>query len=159
MELVISKVRNNCGPNVLPDCAKLLNLFKLCDGEIHITDELWHTVDCNSLCSPHVICCLDDDDLLYLTKVYRLFFPVVFDVAILRSYNKYASLECAGERFGSQFSRVNHCSFILAKWAARLDGEVDMRSDDLPAGIVQFFMKQSIAVRGKRYVHILLSQG
>ena len=83
--------------------------------------------------------------------MYCLFFPDVFDVAIPRSYNKYASLECAGERFGSQFSRVNRCSFILAKWAARFDGEVDMRSDDLRPGIVQLFGKQSIVVRGKRY--------
>ena len=140
MERIISKVRSDSETNVFTDCAKLLNIFKLSDGDIDVTDELWHKVDCHSLYSPHVICCLDDDDL-YVTQVYRLFFPAVFDTVIPRSYDKYASLECAGERFGSQFSRINRCSCILAKWAARFDGEVDIQSKDLRPGIIQFFLK------------------
>ena len=83
--------------------------------------------------------------------MYNLFFPGVSDAVIPRSYDKYASLECAGERFGSSFSRLNRCSYVLAKWAARFDGGVDMQSADLRPGIIQYFFKHSIFVGGKKY--------
>ena len=97
-------------------------LLNLANDQIDVTNELWYTVEYHSFGPPHVIRCLDDDDLLYLEQVYNLFFPGVSDTVIPRSYDKYASLECAGERFGSSFSRLNRCSYVLQKWAARFDG-------------------------------------
>ena len=83
--------------------------------------------------------------------MYNLFFPGVSYTVIPRSYDKYATPECAGERFGSSFSRLNRCSHVLAKWAARFDGKLDMQSTDLPPGVIQYFFKHSIFVGDENY--------
>ena len=133
----------------------MLNLLRLGNGEVDITNEIWYSADCLSFGPPHVICSLDDDDLLHLTHVYRLFFPDALDVTTPRLYDQYASLECAGERFGSQFSQLNRCSFVLAKWAAQFDGEVDLHSTDLRPGVIRHFLKHSILVDSKTYTFFL----
>ena len=152
LQPLISKVRGSTktqAPSI--DCKKILSLLKLSEGNIDIANELWYSVDCFSFGPPHVIGCLDDDDLRYLTEVYRLFFPDALDITIPRLYDQYASLECAGERFGSRFSRLNRCSFVLAKWAGPFDGEVDMQSTDIRPGVIMHFVKHSVSVDGKRY--------
>lgn len=93
------------------DCAKILHLLKLKDGQVNIADELWHKIEYLSFGSPHIIGFLDDDDLLHLTQVYRLFFPDQLDIecTIFRCYDQYALLECTGGRFGSRFSKLSRC--------------------------------------------------
>jgi hypothetical protein len=88
MEPLISKVQeNNHVRDLSVDCAKVLNLLNLCDSEMDITNNLWDSVDCLSFGPLHVICSLDDDDLLYLTHVDRLFFPDVIDITIPHFYD------------------------------------------------------------------------
>ena len=84
MEPLISTVRDNIVQVVSTDCRKLLSLFTLANDQIDVTNELWYTVDYHSFAPPHVICCLDDDDVVYLRQVYNLFFPGVSDAVILR---------------------------------------------------------------------------
>lgn len=151
--LVDKLQKNNRTETVTIDCAKILNNIKLNDGEIDITDEQWHSVDCFTFGSPHVVCSFDDDELQYITDVYRLFFPdvPVSDLNVPRCYDKYASAERAGDRFGSQFSRLNRCSFILAKWADRFDGNVNMQATDLRPGTIFHFVKQTICIGLRKY--------
>lgn len=152
MEPLIAKVGENSKiEDASSDCTRILSLLKLSDGDIDITNELWYSVDCFKFGMPHVFGSLDDDDVAYLTLVYRLFFPNVQDLSVPSSFDQYASVECAGERFGSQFSRLNRCSFVLAKWASRFDGEVDMGSTDLRPGVIMYFVKQSIFIDGQKY--------
>ncbi len=88
----------------------------------------------------------DDDELRHLTPVYKLFFPQVTDFIIPQCFD-----QCAGERFGSRFSRLNRCLFVLAKWAARYDGEIDMKSIDLRPAVVLCFVKRSVVVDGMNH--------
>lgn len=126
---------------------KVLRLLKLTYGQIDITDDLWYSVDSFTLGSPHVIDSFDDDEIQYITDVYKVFFPDVSVQNVPRLYDKYASAECAGERYGSQFSRLNRCSFILAKWADRFDGNINIEAiADLRPAVVLYFVKQTVHV-------------
>ena len=79
--------------------------------------------------SPHVIGQLDDDEHRYLVEVYKLFFPSLSANEVPVLFDKHASIEFAGERFGSAFSRLDRYAHILAKWVARFDGNIDLESE------------------------------
>ena len=138
--------QSNSAEKVTLDYEKILHILKLNEESVDITNDLWYSVDCFSLGSPHVVSSFDDDELQYITEVYSLFFPDVPTENIPRVYDKYASLELCGERFGSQFSRLNRCSYILASWADRFDGNVTMQAADLRPGVVLHFVKQTLCV-------------
>ena len=121
---LLDKVKNPANLNDLcTDRSTILNLLKLCDVSIDVANELWFNVEAFSFGAPHTIEMLDPDELTYLREVYQIFFPDVQHPSILQFYDKYASIQCAGEHYGSTFSRLNRSSFILAKWADRYDGE------------------------------------
>ena len=75
-----------------------------------------------------------------------MFFPNVSLAAIPEFYDKYASVVCAGEQSGSQFSRLNRSSYVLAKWADRYDGNVSLNSSDSRPGRVLYFIKQNVTI-------------
>ena len=62
--------------------------------------------------------------------------------------DKYASVKCAGEQYGSQFSILNRSSYILAKWASQYNGNVDINTSDARPGTVLYFVKQTLSVDG-----------
>ena len=66
-------------------------------------------------------------------------------------YDKYVSIEFAGEHFASRFSCLNRFSFIMAKWAGRFDGQLDLESLDERPGVIEYFIRQSISCDGKVY--------
>jgi hypothetical protein len=131
------------------DRRTVLNLLTLCDGIIDLTNELWYNVDAFSFGSPHTIEKLDIDEFKYLTEVYQIFFPDIHLSIIPEFYDKFASMEFAGEHYGSKFSRLNRSSFVLAKWADRYDGNVDIDSPDARPGVVHYFVKQTINVNDR----------
>ena len=88
----------------------------------------------------------------YLAEVYKIFFPGISTNTIPLLYDKYASIEFAGERYGSSFSCLNHFAYILAKWADRFNGNVDMESEDERPGIIDCFIGQSISYDDKVYL-------
>lgn len=67
-------------------------------------------------------------------------------------YDKYALVEFPGERFGSSFSRLHPSAYVLAKWAGRYDGNVDLDAIDERLGMIGYFIRQSICYHGKIYL-------
>ena len=121
----------------------VLELLKLTDG---VTNELWFDISSFSFGAPHTIERFDQDELTYVKEVYQIFFPHASLTAIPEFYDKYASMECAGEQFGSQFSRLNRSSYIMAKWADQYGGNVKLDSADARPGIVMYFIKQTVTI-------------
>ena len=124
----------------------VLELLKLTDGVVDISNELWFDISSYSFGAPHTIEKFDQDELMYVKEVYQIFFPHVSLPAIPEFYDKYASIECAGEHYGSQFSRLNRSSYILAKWADQYDGNVKLDAADTRPGIVMYFIKQTVTI-------------
>ena len=97
----------------------VLELLKLTDGVVDITNKLWFDISSYSFGAPHTIEKFDQDELTYVKEVYQIFFPHVSLPAIWEFYDKYASIQCSGEHYGSHCSRLNRSSYmyILARWA------------------------------------------
>lgn len=76
--------------------------------------------------SPHVIDYFDNDELHCIYEVYKIFLPDIPLSSIPLMYDKYASVAFAGERYGSSFSHLNCVVYIVAKWAGRHDGSIDL---------------------------------
>ena len=139
------KVKEN-SEQLFADRRTILNLLKLCDGTVDVMNELWFNVYAFSFGAPHTIEKFDVDELRCLREVYQIFFPSIHLPSIPEFYDKYASIECAGEHYGSTFSRLNRSSFVLAKWADRNDGKVNTDSSDARPGLIHYFAKQTIKV-------------
>ena len=77
-------------------------------------------------------------------EVYKIFFPGISLSHIPSLSDKYALAELASECFESRFSRLNRYSYVLARWAGRFDGLVDLELADERPGIIKYFVRQSI---------------
>ena len=137
--------------HLLIDAKLAIDILQLSNSSIDIRNELWFSLTGYSLGSPHVIEHLDRDEHEYLAEVYKIFFPGISTNTIPLLYDKYASIEFAGERYGSSFSRLNRFAYILAKWADRFHGNVDMEIEDERPGIIDCFIRQSISYDDKVY--------
>ena len=137
--------------HLLIDAKLAIDILQLSNSSIDIWNELWFLLTGYSLGSLHVIEHLDRDEHEYLAGVYNIFFPAISTNTIPLLYDKNASIEFAGERYGSSFSRLNHFAYILAKWADRFHGNVDMESEDERLGIIDCFIQQSISYDDKVY--------
>ena len=128
-----------------------MDILHISDGEVNIQNELWFSLAGYSFGSPHVIGQLDDDEHRYLFEVYKLFFPGLSadDVPVL--FYKHASVEFAGEWFGSTFSRLDGSAHLLAKWIARFDGNIDLESAEERPRVIDCFIRQNISFGGKVY--------
>jgi hypothetical protein len=82
----------------------------------------------------------------YTFKRFTKSFPNVSLSVIPEFYDRYVFVECAGEQYGSQFSRLNGSSYILAKWADRYDGNINLNASDARPGIVLYLIKQTVSV-------------
>ena len=140
--------RGDCSSLLFLNREVVLKLLKLTDGVVNVNNELWFDISSFSFGSPHTIEKFDEDELTYIKEVYQMFFPHVSLPPIPEFYDKYASVECAGEHYGSHFSRLNRSSHILAKWADQYDGNVNLNLDaaDARPGIVLYFIKQTVTI-------------
>lgn len=138
--------RGNSSSLLLQNREVVLKQLKLADGVVDVTNELWFDISNFSFGAPHTVEKFDEDEWTYVKEVYQIFFPQVSLVAIPEFYDKYASIECAGKQYGSQFSRLNRSSYILAKWADQYDGNVKLDAADARPGIVLYFIKQTVTI-------------
>ena len=138
--------RTRCKANTqaVIDHKLCLDIIQLSQDRIDIENRLWYSLDGYSLGSPHVIDQLDSDELRYIYEVYKIFFPGISLSMIPSLFDKYASVEFASECYGSRFSRLNRSSHVLARWAGRFDGMVDLELPDERPGIIEYFVRQSI---------------
>ena len=149
LQPLLAKFKGGTPSNLLSiNREAVLNLLKLVDGVVDIGNELWFHVSSFSFSGPHTLGKFDEDELKYLKEVYGHFFPRASLSGIPDLYDKYASVECAGEQYGSQFSRLNRSSYILAKWADQYSGNVDISASDARPGTVLYFVKQKICIDG-----------
>ncbi|CAB4040576.1 Hypothetical predicted protein [Paramuricea clavata] len=137
--------------NDVIDSKLAIDILRMCNDRIHVGNELWFSLDGYSFGSPHVIKHLDTDEHEYLSRVYTIFLPGLTTNDIPLLCDKYASIAFAGERYGSTFSRLNRFAYILAKWAGRFHGDVDIESMDERLGIVDCFIRHSISYNDKVY--------
>ena len=53
---------------------------------------------------------------------------------------------CAGENYGSRFSRLNRSTYIVAKWADQYGGNVSQDNAELRPGVVLYYIKQTVTI-------------
>jgi hypothetical protein len=128
-----------------------LDILKLSECRVDITNELWFSLNGYDFGSPHVIDSFDNDKLPYIYEVYKIFLPDIPLSSIPLMYDKYASVAFAGERYGSSFSRLNRVAYIVAKWAGRYDGSVNLEALNHRPGMIEYFIRQCISYRGNLY--------
>ena len=132
------------------DSKTIIECLELSENQIDLENNLWFSVDHYSFGLPHVIDSFDDDDLRYLTETYKIFLPNLSSQDIPRLHDKYASVTFAGQTYGSEFSRLSRSSYVLGKWVARFNGDVDIQTEgDSRPCIIRYFAKQSICFGGR----------
>ena len=124
----------------------ILSLLSLADSSIDLANELWLDVSSFSFSALHTIEKFDRDELSYMREVYEIFFPHISSSMIPAFYDKYASVECAGEHYGSRFSRLNRSAYILAKWSDQYEGEVNRDTAELRPGVVLYYVRQTVKI-------------
>ena len=75
-----------------------------------------------------------------------------FDICtsqVTGSCYKYLNMEMLGEKYGSSDSRLSRSSVILASWCG-VDGEINVKGDDIRPGIVRFFITFFLDVDGSK---------
>ena len=82
---------------------------------------------------------------------FKIFVPGITSNEIPLLYDKYASVQISGERYGSKFSRMDRFAYIIGKWAAVFNSDVDLESTDERPGVIDCFIKQSITYDGNSY--------
>ncbi len=133
---IVNKVdQHTCkSSRIVIDHKLYLDILHLSQNTIDIENKLWYSLAGYSLGSLHVIENLDRDELQYIFEVYevyKIFFPGISLSNIPSLFDKYASVELASECYGSRFS------YVLARWAGRFDGMVDLESTDERPGIIE----------------------
>ena len=58
-------------------------------------------------------------------------------------FDRYASVEFCGERYGSLDSRSEWSSYIIAPWVG-VGGQIDPDTSDARPGVVRYYLKQNI---------------
>ncbi|CAB4011940.1 Hypothetical predicted protein [Paramuricea clavata] len=150
---LLEKLRDDDSLNLLHvNRGSVLRLLTLADGVVDIVNELWFDVSNYRFVAPHTLAKFDLDELMYLKEVYKIFFPHVPLFTIPAFYDKYASIECAGEQYGSRFSRLHRSSFILAKWADHYGGNVNLDATDARPGVVLYYVKQNVTIDDQVYM-------
>ena len=128
-----------------------LDILQLSENRVDSENDLWLSVSGYSFGSPHIIDRFDDDEHQYIYEVYKIFLPELSRCDLPVLFDKYASVEIAGEHYGSRFSRLNRSAYILAKWVGRFDGNVDLETTDERLGVIEYFIRQSIVHDDKEY--------
>ena len=147
LQPLLSKFKNNSCSNLLfVNRGVILRLLTLADGAIDLANELWFDVSSFSFGGPHTVEKVDQDELAYLKEVYEIFFPNISSSIIPAFYDKYASVECAGENYGSRFSRLNRSAYIVAKWADQYGGNISHDNAELRPGAVLYYIKQTVTI-------------
>ena len=147
LQPLLTKFKDAANSNLLfANRGVILRMLTLADDAIDVSNELWFDTSSFSFGAPHTIDNFDEDEFGYLKEVYEIFFPHISSSVIPAFYDKFASVECAGEQYGSRFSRLNRSAYILAKWADQHGGNVNRDATDLRPGIVLYYVKQTLTI-------------
>ena len=63
-------------------------------------------------------------------------------------FERYASVEFCGDRYGSLQSRSERSSYVIAPWVG-LRGQIDPTTSDPRPGVVQYYLKQNVCLDGE----------
>ena len=130
---------------------ELLTTLSLGEGFVNPSDHLWYSLESYQFGTHHVPSHLDDDDVEVLANTYKTFFPTFTVDDVPRLFDKYESIQLAGVKYGSGMSRLNRSSYVLARWAGRFNGEIDITGSDLRPAFVKYFVRQIISFDGSSY--------
>ena len=98
-------------------------------------------------CGPFSRDCLDADALVHLKKCYGAVFYEIGEESVTTHFERFASCRFNGDLLGSSKSRGDRSAFILAGWC-KPGGKIDDSECDLRPGIVDFYVKQNVKVKG-----------
>ena len=147
LQLLLFKINNDgCSNLLFLNRGVILSLLSLADSSIDLANELWFDVSSFSFSALHTIEKFDRDELSYMREVYEIFFPHISSSTIPAFYDKYASVECAGEHYGSRFSQLNRSAYILAKWSDQYAGEVNRDTAELQPGVVPYYVRKTVKI-------------
>lgn len=124
---------------------ELLEFFQM-DAKMPLSEIKWQNMCAVLLPSHYKETHFDSSDIDVLLQVYQVMFP---DRHILlehlsRSLNKYGTIEIFGQAFGSKMAyRSKRSTGILAAWP-RPDGGIDLNSNELSFGLVDFYFSHSL---------------
>ena len=104
--------------------------------------QLWIETEHFTACGSGRRYFLDCSEKTYLQQTYQQLYPdhTDLDHSIPTAITKYSSIEFNGQIWGSEATRSQRSSYVLACWCDR-DGGVDPNTTTLRPGIVSYFFK------------------
>lgn len=130
------------GTDPLQDISSAVSLLSLSEGPV-TKSELWFDSQSCSCIAPHKMDYLDNDELDFSLHSYSIFLEGVHMANGTVIFDRYASVEFCGDRYGSLYSRSERSSYIIACWVGA-GGQIDSTTSDPRPGVVQYYLKQNI---------------
>ena len=143
---IFSQMKNT-SMDPLQDISSTVDLLSLSDGPV-TKSNLWLDAGSCTCISPHRVDYLDDDELNFLMESYSTFLEGVEFRNGTVIFDRYASVEFCGERYGSLDSRSERSSYVIAPWVG-VGGQINSDTSDARPAVVRYYMKQNICIHGQ----------
>ena len=145
-EPIFNQMKNtNMDP--LQDISSTVDLLSLSDGIVTKSNLWFDSGTCNCI-PPHKMDYLDDDELNFLMNSYSTFLEGVDITNGSVIFDRYASVEFCGDRYGSLDSRSERSSYVMAPWVG-VGGQIDVATSDARPAVVHYYFKQNIYLYGQ----------
>ena len=138
----------NTSMDPLQDISSTVDLLSLSDGTV-TKSNLWFDNEACTRISPHKVDYLDDDELKFLMESYSIFLEGVDIRNGTVIFDRYASVDFCGERYGSLDSRSERSSYVIAKWVGDVGQINPDTSDAFRPAVVRHYLKQNICIGGE----------
>ena len=138
---------NSSNAEPLQDISSAVDLLALSEGPV-TKSHLWFDCGSCSCIAPYKIDYLDDDELDFLMCSYTVFLQGADIANGTAIFERYASVEFCGDRYGSLQSRSERSSYVIAPWVG-LRGQIDPTTSDPRPGVVQYYLKQNVCLDGE----------
>jgi len=138
---------NNTSMDPLPDISSTLDLLSLSDGPVTKSD-LWFDTRLCTCIAPNRMDYLDKDELNFLLRSYSTLLEGVDITCVTVIFDRYASVEFCGDRYGSLDSRSERSSYVIAPWVG-VGGQIDPATTDARPAVVHYYLRQNICLHGE----------
>jgi len=91
---------------------------------------------------------LDEDELNFLLRSYSTLLEGVDITCGTVIFDRYASVEFCGERYGSLDSRSERSSYAIAPWVG-VGGQIDPATTEARPAVVHYYLRQNICLHGE----------
>ena len=128
---------NNRSSDPLLDINSAVAVLTLSESVVTKSDQ-WFDNELFSCISPYKMDYLEDNELDYLMHSYSTFLEGVDVVNESAIFDRFASVEFCGGRYGSLDLRSERSSYVIASWVGD-DGQIDLTSSETRPGVVHYY--------------------